>query len=388
MPEISDWAKGPFAAIGSIPAFTQGDYEKGVQGLVNSGGFLAYAAYRYKGSKTNQDAFKVETKILWAGIIYIMALQLLYMKATDSGKEYSSAKGDFDAAGESLQAAAAQAWGGWVGDAADAYNKQNDLQMTRTGKMCEHDAEIAAILAAESQQVKRSYMNLGWEQTALTLMIPICSLLYASNPVQSEMIQAVAVVSAVLTSLKIVSDMIHESKANAAAIDTVREKYRELGDGAAASLRQVRPGAIGQGAMASAAQTTVGQFDTLNTAAPFAAPSPVSKSPDEPASRVASAENTGDSGSSGPASQGESGTEVPPAYAMPTMSQAVTRPSRASTQARQSVDSMAQSPAPAEGVVAEDEAAAGAGRAERAPIDVAPGGTTPAQAPGPVGRVF
>ncbi|WP_025737950.1 EspA/EspE family type VII secretion system effector [Mycobacterium genavense] len=378
MLEISDWAKGPFAAVGSIPAFTQGDYEKGVQGLINSGGFLAYAAYRYRGSKVNQEAFKVETKILWAGIVYIMALQLLYMKATDSGKEFNSAKGDFDAAGESLAAAATQAWGGWVGDAADAYNEQSDLQASRAAKMSEHDAEITAILAAESRQVKRSYVNLGWEQTGLTLMIPICSLLFVSDPVRSQLIQLAAVVAAVAKSLDIVSDMIYQSKDNADAINAVIEKYRDLGDAAAASLQAVRPGMIGQAAMASASQTTVGQFDSLNTAAPFAAAATVSKSSGGHASRVAGAESTADraaivksgyvGGNSGPASEGESQTRIPPGYPMPAGSQAVTRPSRASTPAAQSVDSTAQSPASAGGVVAQDEAAAGSERAERAPI--------------------
>ncbi|CQD17069.1 hypothetical protein BN1232_03738 [Mycobacterium lentiflavum] len=381
MPEISDWAKGPFAAVGSIPAFTQGDYEKGVQGLVNSGGFLAYAAYRYKGSKANQEAFKVETKILWAGIIYIMALQLLYMKATDSGKEYNTAKGDFDAAGESLAAAAAQAWGGWVGDAADAYNKQNNLQVTRTADMSECDAEIAAILAKESQQVKRSYMNLGWEQTALTIMIPICSLIFVSDPVRSQLIQLAAVIAAVAKSLDIVSDMIYASKDNAADIKAVMERYRELGDGAAASLQAVRPGTIAQDAMAFAAPSTVGQFDTLNGAASFTASSSVSPRPDVPGSRGGSVENTGASATSGSAPESESEIAIPSPYAMPTMSQVATRPSRASTQDAQSGDSTAHSPASAEAVVAENEAAAGAEGAERAPIDIASGATDPARPP-------
>jgi EspA/EspE family len=373
MPEISDWGKGPFAFLGSIPAFTQGDYEKGVQGLVNSGGFLAFAAYRYKGNTQNQDAFKVETKILWYGILYIMSLQLLYMKATDTGKEYKAAKADFEAASQSLESAIAEEWGGWTGTAADAYNAQNSLQMARTVSMADLDAEIYDVLAKETGQVKRAVLNLGWEQTGLTCMIPICSLIYKTNPPLSLKTQTTAVMCAVLASIAIVKGTINDSSDNAGTINTTREGYRKEGDSAAASLAELTTNNASQGQVTAAKKTTVGEFDTINTGAapvtslagPVAAPAAESNGPGDAAPVATSAGNAGagvySAAATIGAAAGEPSAGKSSSYPIATASQVASRASQASTQAARAANAGPATP-PVE------EASAAAEGAERAPV--------------------
>jgi hypothetical protein len=217
---------------------------------------------------------------------------------------------------------------------------------------------------------------------------------------------------------------------NRIKIDEQMELYREIGDEAAASLAEVTSDTGRVGVMTTATTSTVGEFDTLKTGVPFAARAGASKSPDRPASRVASAENTSDSvfadaestgagGGFGAASEADPPeTEVPPAFTMPTLSEAMSRASQASAQVAQfsenasktvgvvgdavgvvgQVTSMAPSAtsasagaatAPVEdAVVADDGAAAGAEGAERAPVDVAAGGTEQAYEPSPVERVL
>lgn len=372
MPEISDWAKGPFAFLGSIPAFTQGDYEKGVLGLVNSGGFLTFAAKRYLGDKETQEAFKVETKVLWYGILYIMSLQMLYMKATDTGKEFKTAKGDFEAAGQSLDAATAEDWGGWTGDAADDYNAQNDLQKTRAATMSGLDADVYDILAKETEEVKRAVLNLGWEQAGLTCMIPICSMVYKTNPALSLKTQVTAVMCAVLASIAIVKDTINDSSDNADKIHALREKYREQGTGAATSLAELTATPQGAGEVDPAPKYTVGRFDTLNTGAPFAAPPAAaaagSDNPGGLAPRVPTADNiddgvlvsAGDTGGRGTPGVPSGGAKAYPVAGVP---QPASRASRGSGQAARE----------------EEGATGGADGTERAPVGVAADGVRPAE---------
>jgi uncharacterized protein YukE len=367
MPEISDWAKGPFAFLGSIPAFTQGDYEKGVQGLVNSGGFIAFAAYRYKGDKETQEAFKVETKVLWYGILYIMSLQLLYLKATDTGKEYKTGKGDFDAAGQSLEAATAEDWGGWTGDGADQYNAQNDLQQTRAATMSGLDADVYDVLADETKQVKRAVMNLGWEQAGLTCMIPMCSLIYKTNPALSVKTQVTAVMCAVLASIDIVKGTINDSSDNAGKINKLRETYRQQGAAAATSLAELTSGTAATGDMGPTAKSTVDQFDTLHTTASFPAPST------EAAPRIVSAENV-----SAAVPYGRS-----PAYPVAGVTQVVSRSSLASAPAAKTV---APAKTTAAKAPAKKDGAAGAEGAGRAPIAVTADGAQSTTIPQEVSR--
>ncbi|MEE3067153.1 MAG: EspA/EspE family type VII secretion system effector [Actinomycetota bacterium] len=382
MPEISDWAKGPFAFLGSVPAFTQGDYEKGAQGLVNSGGFLAFAAKRYRGDKETQEAFKAETKVLWYGILYIMSLQLLYMKATDTGKEFKTAKGDFEAAGQSLDAATAEDWGGWTGDGADNYNTQNDLQKTRAEAMSGLDADVYDILAKETKEVKRAVLNLGWEQTGLTCMIPICSMVYKTNPALSLKTQVTAVMCAVLASISIVKGTADDSSDNAGKLHKLRETYRSEGAGAAASLADLTSTSKSAAEVGPTTKSTVDQFETLNTAASFAAAAttplaaPAASPSAAPAATPAAArvENIGGgvTASAPAASRGS--------YPVAGVSQAASPASTGAGVASQ-VTSTAKPAVPAK----EQGAAGGDEGAERAPVDVAADGTQ--QAPSPVGRV-
>lgn len=366
MPEISDWAKGPFAFLGSVPAFTQGDYEKGVQGLVNSGGFLAFAAKRYKGDKETQEAFKVETKVLWYGILYIMSLQLLYMKATDTGKEFKTAKSDFEAAGQSLDAATAQDWGGWTGDGADNYNAQNDLQKTRTETMSGLDADVYDILAKETKEVKRAVLNLGWEQAGLTCMIPICSMIYKTNPALSVKTQVTAVMCAVLASIAIVKDTINDSSDNAGKLNKIRETYRSEGAAAAASLAELTSTSKSAAQVAPTTKSTVDQFETPNAvgsfAASLAAPPAASKSVPEAASPGSAAAGTRGSypvaGASQVASRASQGAGV---------ASQITSMARPATPVKE--QAAAKPAAPAK----EQAEAGGKAGTERAPVDAADG---------------
>jgi EspA/EspE family len=426
MPQQTDVAKGPLEILGGAKAWAKGDYEKGVLAIVNAGGFAGFAIGRYFASDATKKAFGQELEWLWRGIIFIMFLQMLLGPATDNGQKYKSAKKDFQLAYKSLEAAIATD-SGWASTGADAYNEQNDRQMTRADTIAELDAQIAVILATESDQVKRTALNLNWEQAALTALIPICHVLNKTQPEVSQSIQVCAFFAAVDAGVAIISWMCEMSSRNRRDVDDLMEKYRQVADEAEASLRALLDDAT-VGTFTPTTKSTVGQFDTLTTAAPLvaplAAPAAVPDSPDEPASRVVGADNAGDGGSPAEPAVGES-----PAYAVPTMSQVVGRASQASTQAAQfsenasvtvglvsdtvgvvdQVNSMAQPTAPApaapagaaaapvpaqqaavteDDAVAEDGAAAGAEGAERAPVDVAAGGTGQAQEPNPGERIL
>lgn len=416
MPEESDKAKGPLELVSMSKSFAKGDNEKGSLSLVNAVGFIGFAYGRYiSKNAATKTSFGIEMKWLWRAIIFIMLLQQLLGSANDSGQKYKTAKKDFQLAEKSFEAAVAEE-DGWSGAAADAYNAQNDLQTQRANTMAKVDAEIAAILKTESEQVKRTSLNLSWEQAGLTALIPICHALNAStNPATkaaSQIIQKAAFVGAVAAGIGIISEMIDHASKNRDDIVDQLFYYREVAQDAEASLQLL----LGDTAGASTLTTdksTVGTFDALNAqfdaannqldaannVGPSDAPGAASTSPNEPrTSGVASVETNAADGGPRKASDVDSpGAAAPPAYAVPTASQAASRRSQGSTQAARPAanasaymapagDAVDAEEAAAAGDVSPASAAAGAEGGERVPVDVAAGGTERGQQPSPTER--
>jgi hypothetical protein len=394
MPYTNDITKGPLDLLASILSFTQGEYERGVQRLISGAGFSGFAYGRYFASEQIKKVFNVEVMWLWRGIVFIQFLQFFYGPANDSGSKYKSAVKDFQLAYRSLEAAVASE-SCWTGEAADAYNIQNDAQMARVSTpagdgsstlikgMTELDADIAAILAKEVEEIKRSNQDLSWIRSVLVGLIPICSLLAKTQPHVSQAIQVAAVMSCVTAAEIIFSAMGLTAADNAEAIDALTAEYRRVGDDAATSL-QALLGGTATATTAAADESTVPEFDQLNNEAATGAASsgPAASRPDEqPASLLASAACTGGGGIPADGSPQDQGT---PMYTMPTGSQVMGRPSQASMQAAK-VSQQATTRVSLVNVMLGtveqdvDGAAAGVADAGCAPVRAEPGGAEQAQ---------
>lgn len=417
MPEESDKAKGPLELISMSKSFAKGDYEKGSLSLVNAVGFAGFAYGRYFAKGATKESFGQEMKWLWRAIIFIIFLQQLLGSANDSGQKYKTAKKDFQLAEKSFEAAVAEE--AWTGAAADAYNAQNDLQRQRANTIAEVDGEISKILKNESEQVKRTSLDLSWEQAGLTALIPICHMLNANPTTKaaSQVIQKAAFAGAVIAGIGIISAMADHASKNRDDIEDQMYYYRKVAEDAEASLQLLLGDTAGASAM-STEKSTVSTFEALSNQFAAANEQPAaankvgasdapamasSRLNEPPASGVASYEGTAAAGDPGAASVDDSpAAVVPPAYTAPAASPVASRPSQASPQAGKSAeksDSAYLAPdavgvddqidtmeAVAAGDASSASAAAGGEGAERVPVDVAAGGTEQGRRPSPTER--
>ncbi len=411
MPQTTDYSKGPFDFVSAVESGIQGEWEKMGQQSLSGLTFAMYAAGRYHTRGQVKEAWGHELKILWWAFVYIESLQLLFIGASSCGSQYGTAAERFDDADYALSNASVTS--SWTGNAADAYNDQNDQQRARVQQMSSLDTEIAAILATESDQVDRHYQSLAEIRTIVQSFIVICMTLNASgHPVASLNIQKSVATLAYASGTAIALWMINDSAKNSTEIKTRIADYQALADGAAASLAQLT-GATGEVNVATGRKSFVGEFDKLTNVAGLDAATTMAPDMPTPARVSGSADKrfapsfpgTGDGGSLGEdlaAARSEHKGKAPkseftPAYTTPTMGQEMGR-AQASTQAAKgsmarsgsagpaevvSDQARAESAAFVEGLHAEDVegAAAGPEDAKRAPIDVGAGGAEQVQRP-------
>ena len=265
MPQTTDYAKGPIDFVGSIESGIQHEWEAMGQQLASGLTFSAYAYGRYHGR--SKEAWRNEVVILWWAWVYIEFLQMLFIKASSCGSQYGTAAGRFDDADYALSNAGAGTY--WSGDAAAAYNDQNDQQRARAQKMSSLDTEIAAVLAKESDQVDRNYQSLADIRTTIQGFIILCMSLNASgHPVASLNIQKTVAALAYSSGAAIALWMINESAQNSTEIKMRIDEYRAVGAGAATSLAELTGAAAGADA-ATAITSAVSEFAGLADVSPF-----------------------------------------------------------------------------------------------------------------------
>ena len=431
MPQTTDYSKGPFDFIGCIESGIKGEWEKMVQQGVSGITFSAYAYGRYFSSEATQKVWRTEVKLLWWAWVYISSLQLLFIDASSCGSQYKTAAERFDDADYALSNASAAS--SWTGDAAEAYNNQNDLQQARVQTMSSLDTEIAAILAKESDQVERNYQTLSDTRTMVQVFIILCMYLNASDPALSGVIQRIVFLIAISIGTGTALAMVDQSGQHAKQIKARIGEYSAVASDAATSLAQLTGGSAAANAAAAAA-SFVTKFDDLTDAARDKAAEIeaeiatwTEESGDDADSRFdglfpnadrnGDGEGSGDDGQTPEPSEDESATpepEVASTYSFAGLGEALGRASGSKQAARSSLrtasqaglgrrtigaaeqlGSMASSAstgsagsegAPAEeavvdtGVLTDVEgAAAGTEDAERAPIDSATGGSEQSQ---------
>ncbi|OBI59758.1 hypothetical protein A5706_01350 [Mycobacterium sp. E796] len=329
----------------------------------------------------------------------------------------------------------------WSGStAADEYDARNAEQMARVSDLENLDKQAAAVIANELDELEATHLHYNYEIAILLALVITTAVLELYNPVAAKTIQTYAAYAGALAATGKFSHMAILSTIEfGPGLTKKTVHYEQIADDAAALLEQLRKNPI-KIEVPAAPTSFTSEFVGPTGGAPLGtAPSTAtaSGSPDEQvAPLLASTTGTGDGGRSADASPAAvpedeaPETEPTPGYPVPTMSQVASRASQASAQAAQAsaqaaqfsenasvtvglvsdtvgvvdqITSMAQSAAPAQGTAAtapaeevaateeaptaEDGAAAGAEGAERAPIDVAAGGTEQPQ-PIPVERVL
>jgi hypothetical protein len=396
------------------------DWASAVSPFGGYGGDAAAVIMRNKAKKEVQDLYKNMAPILARTLVILQLIEFCGLGLTQTSVRAknveSNIKKDFPTIDKDLNRALPKKW---AGEASDAYTKQVNTQRGLLEKMREHDRTLADTVTKSAREVSvtRGYINMG--EDAISICIPIAMAILAGSPPPGNVVACNTFQWAVSIGVcgwvgAEINTMVQNSFENA---NTVRKlitsynadvtepanKHQELPKDAAAPILRA-PGS-----------TTVSSFD---------GPLAMSAAPD-----LATLVNTAQAGGDmPPRSQAlvdaltGAGDGVP-ALTLPSLKQigqAAGQLSQMSGQVSQMMNqfmgqiqqlaSMApkgKGPEPAKAAekVAEKEAApkegatpaagerapaepvaAGAGGAERAPVDVTTGGGEPAHRPSPVER--